>query len=99
MVGAELDVIVSGLLKLALLAGGAIYAGLVVMSYRNDAAPSRPQVGWHDPARAAERWGVFLGVRALAVPVRAGSYVFGMLAEASADVGDWFLSHRHHESQ
>lgn len=99
MVGAGLQGIFSGLLKLALLAGAAFYAGLVLMTYRTDDAAHRPQVDWHDPVRTTERWAVWLGARTLAVPVWAGTYVFGMLSEASADVGEWVLSHRHDESQ
>ncbi len=58
----------------------------------------RPRVDWRDPAHSAEHLAVWLGVKALALAVRVGTPIFGMLSEASAEVGDWFLSHRHDES-
>lgn len=99
MVGAELQNIFTGLLEVAVLAGAAVYAGLVVTNYRTEGAQIRPRVDFHDPTRSAERLAVWLGARSLALAVRMGTPVFGMLSEASADVGDWFLSHRHRESQ
>ena len=98
MLGADLNSIFSGFVKLAFLAGVTLYAGLVLMSYRMATAHVRPQVDWRDPAHSAERWAVWLGVRTLALTVRVATPVFGMLSEASADVGEWFLSHRHDES-
>lgn len=99
MVGTDLLSIFSGFLKLALLAGVALYTGLVLMSYLTDGPQLRPRVEWRDPAHSAERWAVWLGVQALALVVRVATPVFGMLSEASADVGEWFLRHRHDESQ
>jgi hypothetical protein len=49
--------------------------------------------------RSAQRLVVWLGVKALALAVRMATPIFGMLSEASAEVGEWFLSHRHHEAQ
>ena len=98
MVGADLHSIFSGFLKLAFLAGATLYAGLVLMDYRTADAHVRPPVDWRDPAHTAERWAVWLGVRALALAVRMATRIFGMLSEASADVGEWFLDHRHRES-
>ena len=86
-------------LDLALLAGAALYAGLVLTSYRTEGARLLPQVDWRDPAHSAEHLAVWLGVTALTLAVRVGTPIFGMLSEASAEVGDWFLSHRHDESQ
>jgi len=96
--GAGLQSIFWGFVKLALLAGGAVYAGLVLVNSRTEGSHLRPQVGWRDPAHSAERWAVWLGVVAFAVVARVASRIFGMLSEASADVGEWFLSHRHHET-
>jgi hypothetical protein len=98
VVGADLHSILSGFLKLAFLAGAALYAGLVFMSYRTEGSHPYPQVDWRDPAHSAERWAVWLGVKALALAVRMATPIFGMLSEASAEVGEWFLSRRHHES-
>jgi hypothetical protein len=95
----DLHSVLGGFLKLAFLAGAALYSGLVLMSYLTDGPHVRPQVDWRDPAHSAERLAVWLGVKALALAVRAATWIFGMLSEASAEVGEWFLSDRHHESQ
>jgi len=98
MVGADLHSLFRGFIELGLLAGAALYAGLVLVNSRTEGSHLRPQVDWRDPARSAERWAMWLGVRAFAVVARVASRIFGMLSEASADVGEWFLSHRHHET-
>ncbi|HMD86167.1 MAG TPA: hypothetical protein VKO18_15860 [Terriglobia bacterium] len=99
VMGTDLQSIFSGFLKLGLLAGVALYTGLVVMSYRTDGPRVRPVVDWHDPAHSAEHLAVWLGVISLALAVRVATKVFGMLSEASAEVGEWFLSRRRDESQ
>lgn len=99
MFGASLQTIFTGFLQLALLAAAVLYTALVVMSYRANGAHLRPHVDLRDPAHSAERLAVWLGVKSLALTVRAVTPVFGMLSEASADVGEWFLSGRHHETQ
>ncbi len=99
MVGTELHSIFGGLLELAVLAGAALYVGLVLTNYRTEGAQIRPRVDVHDPTHSAERLAVWMGVKAVGFAVRVGTPVFGMLSEASADVGDWFLSLRHRESQ
>lgn len=99
MMDANLQSIFNGLLELALLAGAALCTGLVLTSYLSDSPQLRPRIDWRDPARSAERLALWLGVKALALAVRVATPILGMLSEASADVGEWFLSHRHHESQ
>ena len=91
--------IFSSILALAFLAGAALYTGLVLMSYRTDGPRVRPQFDWRDPAHSAEHWALWLGVIALALAVRVVTPIFGMLSEASAEVGEWFLSRRHDESR
>ena len=90
--------IFGGLLKLALLAGLAFYASIVLVNYRADGLPARPPIDLHDPLNSSKRWAIWLGVRVLDLLVRAAKPFFGMLSEASADVGEWFLERRHHES-
>jgi len=80
-------------------AGAALYAGFVLESYRTDGPRVRPRVDWHDPAHSAEHWAVWLGVIALALVVRVATHIFTMLSEASAEVGEWFLSRRRDEMQ
>ena len=98
MFGANSQSIFSGLIQLLLVAGAIFYAALVMTHYRSEGPRPRPHVNWHDPAHAAEHFAVWMGVRALAVGVRVTTPVLGILSEASADVGDWFLSHRHSRS-
>ena len=84
--------LLGGFLKLALLAGAVLYFGLVLTSYFANGPQHRPQVNWHDKAHSAELLAVWLGVGALALAVRVGTPIYGMLSEASADVGEWFLA-------
>lgn len=90
--------IFSGLLELVLLAGALFYVTLVLLSYLEGKGYVRPRLDFHDPARSFERLAVWLGVKALVLTLRVVTPVFGMLSEASAEVGDWFLNQRHHES-
>jgi hypothetical protein len=99
VVSTDLHSIFGGFLKLAFLAGAALYAGLVLRSYRAEGSHLRPQVDLRNPAHSAERLAVWLGVMALALAKRVTTKVFGMLSEASAEVGEWFLGPRHHESR
>lgn len=92
MVATALQVVFSALLKMALLAGGVLYASLVLMHYRTHRARRRPRLNWRDPARSIEVLAVWLGVKAMAFVALVGSPIYGMLSEASADVGEWFLA-------
>ncbi len=84
----------AGFLKLLLLGGALIYAGLVLMSYRLDGpnAPLRLDPG--DPARSVERLLVWAGVKTLDAALRAARRILDVLAEASAEVGAWFIERR-----
>lgn len=91
--------VLTGLAKIALVAGGVLYFGLVLMAYRTD-GPSAPlTLDLSDPARSAERLLVWLGVRALDLSVKTSRALINALAEASAEVGEWFLRRRHPEVQ
>jgi hypothetical protein len=89
-----ISALVPGLLKLLMVAGVALYAGLVLMSYRTDGPHSPLRLELSDPARSAERLTVWLGVRALAIALRAATGLFTTLSEASAEVGEWFIDRR-----
>ncbi len=81
-------------LKVLLAAFGLIYLGLVGMTYRT-VGPSYPlRISLGDPARSAERFLVWLGVRTSAALVRAGRATLTALFEASAEVGDWYFRRR-----
>jgi len=92
----NIQIVFRGFLELALLSGSALYAGLVLSDYRIKGPRARPPINWHDPAHSIEHVGVWLGVKGLDLAVRATGTIFGMLSEASAEVGEWFLDHRHH---
>jgi hypothetical protein len=99
VVASGLGSVVTGFLKLAILAGGVLYAVLVVTSYRTSGPHDRLTIDRKAPARSAGRLLVWLGVKALALLVRIAVPLFGMLAEASAEVGEWFLRRHAPETQ
>lgn len=89
----------SGLLELAMFATAAFYAAFVLISYLAEGSRPRPHFVVRDPARSAEQLAVWLGVQLVGFVVRLGTPILAMLSEASAEVGDWFLSNLHHESR
>lgn len=99
MTGIELGHIFGAFIEVTLLAGAALYTGRVLLSYRTEGPYLRPPVDWRNPAHSTERYAVWLGVKGLALAVRVVTPILGMLSEASAEVGEWFLGHPHHESR
>jgi hypothetical protein len=99
VVATVLNSVISALLKLEILAGGVLYAGLVLMNYRTHGASYPLRIDPKDTARTAMRSLIWLGVKAVALVVRIAVPLFEMLAEASAEVGEWFLSRRAPETQ
>ncbi len=91
MAASDLNSMFMEFINLAILAGGILYAGLVLMSYRTEGPHYRVRFDSKDPARSAQRLLVWLGVKALAFVMRVGIPILGMLSEASAVVGEWFL--------
>jgi hypothetical protein len=81
-------------LKMAILAGGIIYAGLVLKRYRAYGPQPRPVFHPQEPGRSIERLLLWLGVKALALNVQLVLQAFGMLTEASAEIGEWCLQER-----
>jgi len=79
-------------LRLVFLTSVVLYAGLVLISYGAEGTRKRPQIELKDPAGSAEKILVWLGVVTLAWGVRRAARTFAMLAEASATVGEWYLS-------
>jgi hypothetical protein len=86
------------LFDLAVLVIGAIYTGLVLANYRTNGPHYRPHINAYAPVRSAESLLIWLGVKTLALTIRVGVPVFGMLSEASAEVGEWYLCHRDPET-
>lgn len=89
----------AGVLRLSLVAGAAVYVGLVFRSYRAEGSQGALRLEISDPARSAGRLLVWLGVKAVATALRIGGGIFSNLSEASAEVGDWFLRNRKPEVQ
>jgi hypothetical protein len=54
-------------------------------------------MAWRHPVRSAGCLLVWLGVKGLELAARISAPIFGMLSEASADVGEWFLGERYQE--
>ena len=94
-----LSILVLGFLKLLLVAFGILYAGLILMAYVTVGPHYALKVDLGDPARTAESFLVWLGVKAVALILRAGGAVLGTLSEASAEVGEWVISRRGVEAQ
>lgn len=80
-----------GALKAVLFILGVLYVGLVLMSFRTEGPRYRFRMDLHTPGRSAKRFLVWLGVRALAGILRAARSLLGVLSEASAEVGEWFI--------
>jgi hypothetical protein len=95
----EWTTVVTTALDWAVLAGVAFYGTFVFLHYFAHGTRPRPVLDLNKPARSAEDLAVWMGVRLVAVGVRAGKPVLSMLSEASADVGDWFLSNLNHQSR
>jgi hypothetical protein len=96
---AVLNTLFAATLKLLLVAGGLLYAGLVLMSYRTDGLRSPLRLELADPARSVQRLMVWLGVKAVAATVGASKAFLSVLSETSAEVGVWFLRRRSAEVQ
>lgn len=86
--------IVEAVAKLLAASLAAVYLGLVLMSYKLD-GPGQPlRVDWRDPVRALERICVWTGVKALSGIASFGRYVFALLSETSADLGEEYVRRR-----
>ena len=85
--------------RLVLLAAAAVYAGLVLMSYSTDGSRYRPRLRLADPLRSIERLLVWFGVKALVLLIAAFTAALAQLSEASAEVGEWFMSQRSQQNQ
>ena len=81
-------------LRLAIVLSILIYTGLVLMNYSTEGARYRLKLDPARPARSAEHLAVWLGARAIGTAVHAARVVFDALAEASAEVGEWFIHWR-----
>lgn len=92
--------ILSGLIKLGLLAVGVLYAIQILKTYARARAgePHWPPLDRKEPIRSAEQVFIWAGVFVVAVVVRLARPVVDMLSEASAEVGEWAISRHQTEA-
>ena len=81
-------------IKLAVLGIAAVYSGLVLTRYAADGAHSPLRLDLEEPARSLQQILIWSGVKVVDWFVRTLRVVLDLLAEASADVGEWFVNGR-----
>lgn len=86
-----LGIVFGHLLRWLAVAAGALYAGMVLMTYRTDGPQYRLSFELQDPARSVEHLVVWLGVKVLGACLRIARAILNILLEASAEVGEWFI--------
>ncbi len=91
-------VILESVAKLLAASIVAVYLGLVLMSYKLDGPGQALRLDWRDPARSIERISVWAGVKVLASAVAFGHYMFSLLSETSADLGEEYARRRPHSA-
>lgn len=81
------------LLKLALLLSILLYGGLVLTSYiAFRGFRYQAHFDFDEPAWSLEQFALWCGVKALGLAVRLEKAISEQLIQASADVGEWFIS-------
>jgi hypothetical protein len=86
-----LSLVFGQLMTILAIAAGAIYAGMVLMSYHTDGPHYRLSFELRDPVRSVQHLAVWLGVKVFDACLRVAKAVFNLLLEASAEVGEWFM--------
>ncbi|HEV2494609.1 MAG TPA: hypothetical protein VG204_16215 [Terriglobia bacterium] len=76
-----------------------VYAGLVAMTYVTSGPRYRPRIDLDAPLRSFQRLLVWLGVKAVDGTLRLSKVTLNVFSEASAEVGDWFVSRRSEKEQ
>jgi hypothetical protein len=77
--------------KVAVIAVGLIYAGLVLTSYSLEGARFQPRIRLSEPARSGQRLLVWWGVKMIDLLIRAGNAIAHLLYDASAEVMIWVI--------
>ncbi|HXJ92817.1 MAG TPA: hypothetical protein VMT20_08035 [Terriglobia bacterium] len=92
--------VLSGLIKLGLLAVGVLYAIQILKTYARARAgePHWPPLDWKEPIRSAEQVLIWGGVFVVAVGVRLVRPLVDTLSEASAEVGEWAMNRHQTEA-
>jgi hypothetical protein len=86
-----LSIVFRHLLTWLAVAAGALYAGMVLITYYTEGPNCRLSFELRDPARSAVHLVVWLGVKVLQACLWLAGAILNMLLEASAEVGEWFL--------
>lgn len=81
-------------LKVALIAIAILYGGLVLANYATGGARYPLRLDPEEPARSLQQILVWAGVKLLDAMVRTLKVLWEMLSDASAEVGEWFVSRR-----
>jgi hypothetical protein len=82
-----------------MLVAGALYAGLVWMTYVTYGPGFQLRFNPETPVASLERLALWLGVRAISVTLSFCRALWDLLSEASAEVGEWFIAKRSEEVQ
>jgi hypothetical protein len=92
--------VLSGLIRLGLLAAGVVYTIQILKTYASARAgePHWPPLDRKEPVRSAEQVLIWGGVFLVAVAVRLVRPLVDMLSEASAEVGEWAINRHQTEA-
>jgi hypothetical protein len=83
-----------GVVRMTLVAAGVFYAVQVLITYAQHETYERPQFDEREKLRSTMRLLIWAGVMTVWITVRLARPVVNMLSEASAEVGEWAISHR-----
>lgn len=83
-----------GTMKFILLGMAVLYSFHVVLTLKNEGHDYHFKFDPHDPARSAEHFLVWLGVRTLAAILAVLNAGLNILEDTSADVGEWVIHRR-----
>lgn len=87
--------VVVALIRAGLMTAGVLYAVEVLVNCLSLGEHERPEFDVSKRFRSAWRVSIWAGVTAAKFVVRISRPLVNMLSEASADVGEWAITHRH----
>ncbi len=84
-------------MTLMVLGLGALYAGLVVVTYWMSGSQFVLRLNWRDPLRFFLGAGVWAGVKLLDAVIKLAQSTYDLLVETSAELGEKVLRHHRNE--
>ena len=87
--------LISGLVRMGLVAAGVFYAVQVLIAYAKHESLQRPAFDRNDRLQSAGDLLVWAGVLTVWTVGRLARPLVNMLSEASAEVGEWAIARRH----